>query len=124
MGYHLYMLCHPADLPAQDYGEYKSDVFVKHDLGKLGIYTFRRLLQAFTLAQYPIVDGQTDHVIFIRCFADEWNINMLRCVTPDRILVVDESMGRWLGKGMPNGARKLPQMKEKGILLLTVKLSV
>ena len=26
---------------------------------------------------------------------------MLRCVTPDGILVVDESMGQWLGKGMP-----------------------
>ena len=105
------MLCHPApaDLPTQDYWEgplstqYKSDVFVKHDLGKFGISygRFNRLLQAFTLAQYPIVDGQTDPFAFIRCFADEWNMNMLRCVTPGRILVVDESMGQWLGKGMP-----------------------
>ena len=82
----------------------------------------------FTLAQYPIVDGQTDVFTFIRCFADEWNINMLRCVTPDRILVVDESMGQWLGKGMPglmHVVRKpIPQMEKKGILLLTVKLGV
>ena len=108
----------PADLPTQDYWEgplstkYKSDAFVKPDLEKFCIsYSrFRRLQQAFTFTQYPIVDGQTDPFTFIRHFADEWNINMLRCVIPGHILVVDESMGQWLGKGMPglmHIARKL-----------------
>ena len=110
MGYHLYTLCHPADLPTQEYWEgslstkYKTDAFFNHDLWKFGIgyyCRFRRLLQAFALAQYPIVDGQTDPFAFIRRFADEWNIQMLRCVTPSCILVVDGSMGQWLGKGMP-----------------------
>lgn len=109
MGYLLYMLCHPADLPTQDYWEgplstkYKSDAFVKHDLGKFGISygRFRRLIQAFTLTEYPAVNGQTDPFSFIRRFADEWNNNMLCCLTPGHVLVVDESMGQWLGKGMP-----------------------
>ena len=80
------------------------------------------------LLHSTIVDGQTDPFAFIRRFADEWNIQMLRCVTPGCILVVDESMGQWLGKGMPGLMHvlleDLPQMEEKGILFLTVKLGV
>ena len=42
---------------------------------------------------------------------------MLRCVTPGCILVVDESMGQWLGKGMPglmHIARKPAPDERKG----------
>ena len=80
------------------------------------------ILETFTLAQYPIVDGQTDPFVFIRRFPDECKYPVL--CKPGRILVVDESMGQWLGKGMPGLLENLPQMEEKGILLLIVKLGV
>ena len=75
--------------------------FLKHDLGKFGIsYSrFRRLMQAFTLPQYS--ESQTGPFSVIRRFVDEWNQVMQRCMSPGPILVVDESMGQWLGKGMP-----------------------
>ena len=108
MGYLMYMLCHPIELPIQDYCEGPLSTkygacasFVKHDLGKFGLsYSrFRRLLQAFTLPQYS--ERQTDPFSVIRRFVNEWNQAMQRCISPGPILVVDESMGKWIGKGMP-----------------------
>ena len=108
MGYLMYMLCHPIELPIQDYWEGPLSTkygacasFVKHDLGKFGLsYSrFRRLMQAFTLPQYS--ECQTEPFSVIRRFVDEWNQVMQRCISPGPILVVDESMGQWLGKGMP-----------------------
>ena len=110
MGYLLYILCHPMDLPIQDYWEgslstkYEScSAFVKHDIGKFGLSygRFRRLMQAFTLPQHPGIEGQNDPFRFIRRFVDEWNVTMQHCICPGKFLVVDESMGQWLGKGMP-----------------------
>eukprot|EP00731_Ephydatia_muelleri_P000273 Em0001g273a len=75
MGYLLYILCHPMDLPIQDYWEgslstkYEScSAFVKHDIGKFGLSygRFRRLMQAFTLPQHPGIEGQNDPFRFIR----------------------------------------------------------
>ena len=110
MGYLLYILCHPMDLPIQDYWEgplstkYEScSACVKHDIGKFGLSygRFRRLMQAFTLPQYPAIEGKNDPFCFIRRFVDEWNVAMQHCISPGKFLVVDESMGQWLGKGMP-----------------------
>ena len=110
MGYLLYILCHPMDLPIQDYWEgplstkYEScSAFVKHDIGKFGLSygRFRRRMQAFTLPQYPAIEGKNDLFCFIRRFVDEWNVAMQHCISPGKFLVVDESMGQWLGKGMP-----------------------
>ena len=55
-------------------------------------------MQAFTLPQYS--ERQSDPFSVIRHFVDEWNQVMLRCISSGLILVVDESMGQWLGKGM------------------------
>eukprot|EP00731_Ephydatia_muelleri_P014420 Em0008g140a len=110
MGYLLYILCHPMDLPIQDYWEgplstkYENcSACVKHDIGKFGLSygRFRRLMQAFTLPQYPAIEGKNDPFCFIRRFVDEWNVAMQHCISPGKFLVVDESMGQWLGKGMP-----------------------
>jgi hypothetical protein len=111
MGYLMYMLCHPMDLPTEDYWEepgstkYPSCAFVKHNLGQYGIKNFRkfrRLLSAFTLPEYPAAEGAAaDPFAPIRKFADSWNTGIQAMLSPGGILVVDESMGQWLGNAMP-----------------------
>jgi hypothetical protein len=110
MGYLMYMLCHPMDLPTEDYWEapgstkYDSCAFVKHNLGQYGLSfrRFRRLLSAFTLPAYPAAEGTAaDPFAPIRKFADSWNTAMQAILSPGGILVVDESMGQWLGNAMP-----------------------
>jgi hypothetical protein len=107
MGYLEYIMLHPCDQPTEDYWvgpDSDRDMFVKHNLGQYGmtIGRFWRLLGAFTLPQYLNDEGvPVDPFAPIRRFADQWNAAMAAAVSPGLILVVDESMGQWLGKGMP-----------------------
>ena len=81
-------------------GDGQPGVFVVHDLGKYGMtYSrFRDIERAFCLPTY----GNPEDVFNpIRFFADQWNDNMKGVFEPSWVLVVDESMGKWLGKGMP-----------------------
>ena len=80
--------------------EGQPGVFVVHDLGKYGMsYNFyREIERSFCLPKYGIDEDVFDP---IRLFADKWNDNMKEAFHPSWVLVVDESMGKWRGKGMP-----------------------
>ena len=80
--------------------KYRDALFMAPDLGQFGIdhARFLKLMSAFTLPTYGDASDPFDPV---RLFVDAWNAQMQRTLTPGPILVVDESMGLWKGKGMP-----------------------
>jgi hypothetical protein len=109
MGIQVYILLHPMEGPKDDYWEDSASTryeglctFVKHNLGQYGISwgRYKLLRQVFTLPVYHM-HGAPDIFSPIRRFVDQWNNAMQAAVSPGLILVVDESMGQWLGKGMP-----------------------
>ena len=115
LGIKMYMMIYPQEGPREDYWQKKAtdaaghndEVFIFHDIGQYGMSSarYRDIERAFSLTTY----GKADDVFNpIRRFADEWNQNMANAIDPGEFITVDESMGGWLGKGMP-GLMKVPR---------------
>ena len=106
LGYQLAVLIFHTGGPKQDLWleaggqKYKEALFSSPDLGKYGITfsRFSRLMMAFTLPTYG--DDQ-DPFNPIRSFVDSWNQRMQDSLNPGKLLIVDESMALWKGRGMP-----------------------
>ncbi len=77
-----------------------DSLFLPANLGQYGFtyFHFLRLLRVFELPTYGHASDAFDP---IRKFTNEWNDTMIKNLVPGNILIVDESMGLWKGKGMP-----------------------
>ena len=106
LGYNVAILLLHTGGPKQDMwlgqgdSKYDGAFFLAPDLGQYGLsYSrFQRLMQAFILPTYGNLNDPFDP---IRKFVDHWNRNIANTLQPGPIIVVDESMGLWKGKGMP-----------------------
>ena len=102
-----YMMIFAQEGPAKQFWhlddeEVEGTVFVRHDLGKYGL-TFNRYREIERCFRLPhdVHTGGSDHLSSLKTLVDEWNENMCKAFVPGRVLTVDESMGAWLGRGMP-----------------------
>lgn len=107
LGLKTYMMIYPQQGGVEQYWESEGTgtsipnrIFVDHSLGKFGmpLSRYREIERCFTL---PHRGDMTDPFDPIREFVKRWNENMSLAFKPSWVLVVDESMGKWLGKGMP-----------------------
>ena len=101
----LFMLIHPQEGPKEYYwgipGELRDEcVYVNYDLGQYGmsLYEYKDIERFFRL---PGDHDSPDKLAVVRSFVDSWNANMHKALVPGAILVVDESMAGWRGRGMP-----------------------
>ena len=103
LGLKTYMMIFPMAGPVEHYWEApvdESTIYVDHNLGRFGmtVNRFKEIERCFTLPHYGRMDDTFDPV---RKFVDMWNANMAEAYIPGWVIVVDESMAKWLGKGMP-----------------------
>ena len=75
-------------------------VSIEHNVGKHGVsYSrYREIERAFSLPHYGDLSDPFDP---IRQFVKLWNDNHFQAFKPGWVITVDESMGKWCGKGMP-----------------------
>lgn len=107
LGLNMYILVFSTGGPKEDFWEgadslkYRGAVFVGHNLGQYGISynRFCKLMRSFVLPTGGV--GDADAFKPIRHFQDEWNSTMYKALEPGGVIIMDESMGQWLGKGMP-----------------------
>ena len=105
LGLKMYMMIYPQQGGVSQYWESEDSglshrVSVDHSLGKHGMLLsrYREIERCFTL---PHRGDLTDPFDPIRMFVERWNQNMSEAFKPSWVIVVDESMGKWQGKGMP-----------------------
>eukprot|EP00951_Prasinocladus_malaysianus_P045561 scaffold608898_cov17-Prasinocladus_malaysianus.AAC.1 len=109
------MALHPFEGPKSDMWRAPNSpgrfLFVYHELGQFGLShsRWRKLQRAFALPTHPVRPGQPA-VPFshIRYFEEQGNASMERVLILGSLLVVDESMAQWKGRGMP-GLMKVPR---------------
>ena len=103
LGLKTYMMIFPMAGPVEHFWEAPVDmntIYVEHNLGRFGmtVNRFREIERCFTLPHH----GRMDDIFNpVRKFVDMWNANMVEAFIPGWVIVVDESMAKWLGKGMP-----------------------
>ena len=106
IGLKIYIMINSQSGPVEQYWDSlprsEGKVQVIHDLGRYGMSCnrYREIERAFTLPSDNTVP-LSDVFRPVRWLVTEWNNNMFHAFKPGSILTVDESMGRWLGKGMP-----------------------
>ncbi|KAK3247720.1 hypothetical protein CYMTET_42790 [Cymbomonas tetramitiformis] len=98
------MLCHPESNRERYFKTTatEGEVFVEHNLEAkyhIGEALFKKLM--YCCFELPTDNVESDPFDPVRRFQRKWNQQVESVITPGSGLVVDESMARWLGVGMP-----------------------